>query len=131
MYYLPILAFFSSIPILTLFLLFVLPAFPALVAHLVFLVLLIFLVLLALLSFLLLLVLLEFLVLPDLLVSVSYTHLDVYKRQVILHINIFNSLTLFDRFCYIWDSINWETKGSAVSYTHLDVYKRQIQVMYF
>ena len=44
--------------------------------------------------------------------SVSYTHLDVYKRQV---------LVMLQETLYM-------TKGSSlqpVSYTHLDVYKRQ------
>ena len=52
--------------------------------------------------------------------SVSYTHLDVYKRQVL------------DAIGQIKDqNLEYETSCSgikefdAVSYTHLDVYKRQ------
>ena len=57
--------------------------------------------------------------------SVSYTHLDVYKRQTLKRINgriagaheqIFRSACLLLTFGTSW----------AVSYTHLDVYKRQV-----
>ena len=59
------------------------------------------------------------------LLAVSYTHLDVYKRQIIraaartVHLIIFHKqiLSLFRKvFPFI-----------PVSYTHLDVYKRQVQ----
>ena len=46
--------------------------------------------------------------------SVSYTHLDVYKRQVISIIAVFCSMLV----------MSWQLT-IAVSYTHLDVYKRQ------
>ena len=46
---------------------------------------------------------------------VSYTHLDVYKRQLWKNNRYFES---------IGKSM---TSATAVSYTHLDVYKRQIQ----
>ena len=51
-------------------------------------------------------------------VAVSYTHLDVYKRQR----NAFRPLTIdemIDAFRHVW------MDQEAVSYTHLDVYKRQ------
>ena len=46
-------------------------------------------------------------------ISVSYTHLDVYKRQILS--------CYFKLFVFILDF----NVLSAVSYTHLDVYKRQ------
>ena len=47
--------------------------------------------------------------------SVSYTHLDVYKRQkYILFI-----------FIGIFPFVQFEIGADPVSYTHLDVYKRQ------
>ena len=52
---------------------------------------------------------------------VSYTHLDVYKRQV--HC----VWTLKNHGCEaILVNNNPETVSTAVSYTHLDVYKRQV-----
>ena len=72
--------------------------------------------------------------------SVSYTHLDVYKRQLLYTevcingqeiqqglgqrtVNAFseNPITVED--FTIGEEVN--TEGTAVSYTHLDVYKRQ------
>ena len=47
--------------------------------------------------------------------TVSYTHLDVYKRQILSHKNGHWLI-----FFYTVPSIR------PVSYTHLDVYKRQI-----
>ena len=47
--------------------------------------------------------------------SVSYTHLDVYKRQHIKYDMLINTKKSNERSDY--------TK--SVSYTHLDVYKRQ------
>ena len=60
---------------------------------------------------------------------VSYTHLDVYKRQVHNHI-IINSTTLDcqKKFRNFWGS-TWAIRrmnDKHVSYTHLDVYKRQV-----
>ena len=50
--------------------------------------------------------------------AVSYTHLDVYKRQ---ELNMALALQDAGRF-----RINvFKQRGEAVSYTHLDVYKRQ------
>ena len=63
---------------------------------------------------------------------VSYTHLDVYKRQVLLTHNAARSAV--DRINGFTDTIkknkNYKILASAdtqgpVSYTHLDVYKRQ------
>ena len=52
---------------------------------------------------------------------VSYTHLDVYKRQVQIDVAGSQSLVRGDivRECLDIDS------QTPVSYTHLDVYKRQ------
>ena len=52
--------------------------------------------------------------------AVSYTHLDVYKRQVIAYIFLTWGLTGF---------LSWVRLLGPVSYTHLDVYKRQM--LYF
>ena len=56
---------------------------------------------------------------------VSYTHLDVYKRQALLII----IPTIYFYFCEFrlgkWDDMS--TSNKAVSYTHLDVYQRQEQ----
>ena len=46
--------------------------------------------------------------------AVSYTHLDVYKRQGISPLLVFTTLGKAS-----------SCKENAVSYTHLDVYKRQ------
>ena len=59
---------------------------------------------------------------------VSYTHLDVYKRQVYYHLPAlrkidieapYHALTNAGHISYV------ELDGDPVSYTHLDVYKRQ------
>ena len=51
---------------------------------------------------------------------VSYTHLDVYKRQVLEQPEIVASII---------DFVSHQNGGAApVSYTHLDVYKRQDQI---
>ena len=65
--------------------------------------------------------------------AVSYTHLDVYKRQLHLFANGYKSRTCpscprrlqrqkiyFARGYVVWRDCRW-----PVSYTHLDVYKRQ------
>ena len=49
-------------------------------------------------------------------VSVSYTHLDVYKRQVII---LYMFSTVLAAVIAVFASM------ASVSYTHLDVYKRQ------
>ena len=51
-------------------------------------------------------------------IAVSYTHLDVYKRQKEVQKDLEKNLKY--KFSYSRDSI------VAVSYTHLDVYKRQL-----
>ena len=65
-------------------------------------------------------------------VTVSYTHLDVYKRQILVSRYIvrvchaadsaFTVLIAMNKF---WDSFSPHICRMAVSYTHLDVYKRQ------
>ena len=50
---------------------------------------------------------------------VSYTHLDVYKRQAI---NTSNVIFLYFHYQILQNT----TRHIPVSYTHLDVYKRQI-----
>ena len=47
--------------------------------------------------------------------SVSYTHLDVYKRQVLGGVNVL-----------LHESGLFGDLFPPVSYTHLDVYKRQL-----
>ena len=57
-------------------------------------------------------------------VPVSYTHLDVYKRQVVASCQslIFPmNISVLDR-CLKYVSVG----SQSVSYTHLDVYKRQV-----
>ena len=59
---------------------------------------------------------------------VSYTHLDVYKRQQYQEIELFDKLGLFSNGRIARDNL---PEGvycyDPVSYTHLDVYKRQLQ----
>ena len=64
--------------------------------------------------------------------SVSYTHLDVYKRQApekpdccLYHHRGFASLT--GGLQAADQAQNAETSATTVSYTHLDVYKRQLE----
>ena len=52
---------------------------------------------------------------------VSYTHLDVYKRQAIVNARPNEA----DRRIKIRSLLTCESDHGAVSYTHLDVYKRQ------
>ena len=70
---------------------------------------------------------------------VSYTHLDVYKRQAIWAAGSFGSgwrpVSGIQRetakiTCFMWRRARWQMKqrGAPVSYTHLDVYKRQTAV---
>ena len=56
---------------------------------------------------------------------VSYTHLDVYKRQdviylLIIRLNSIDHIVITLQLCYLP-----RTSHCTVSYTHLDVYKRQ------
>ena len=71
------------------------------------------------------------------LVSVSYTHLDVYKRQPYEYANGFvpsnwngrkynGDISISSALSNSWNAAALQT-FSAVSYTHLDVYKRQLQ----
>ena len=61
--------------------------------------------------------------------TVSYTHLDVYKRQILVYAQSTNKtekLTLDG--IYTVKQIEPQNKSQdikSVSYTHLDVYKRQ------
>ena len=61
-------------------------------------------------------------------IAVSYTHLDVYKRQVLsfdvgnLYVQV---CKLFIDLQVIFRHFPWWSIVTAVSYTHLDVYKRQ------
>ena len=68
-------------------------------------------------------------------VPVSYTHLDVYKRQYDADLVAIESLTGFVREWIAFTkkhenlTIEIRTKSGrcdSVSYTHLDVYKRQV-----
>ena len=61
--------------------------------------------------------------------SVSYTHLDVYKRQVILSAVSRAEMEKYNVLPKHLDGIVNQlrvTKDITVSYTHLDVYKRQL-----
>ena len=68
--------------------------------------------------------------------AVSYTHLDVYKRQI-SHLEKHNLLSEFsDGFLhgislYVDDMRLLKNICNAVSYTHRDVYKRQRLSRYF
>ena len=63
-------------------------------------------------------------------IPVSYTHLDVYKRQSRIGATIALGFVLF--FVAVPSGLSgvvWAATGAAgipVSYTHLDVYKRQV-----
>ena len=59
---------------------------------------------------------------------VSYTHLDVYKRQALAHEMYYCARMFFTN--YSLSYLHGEIVGTSlipVSYTHLDVYKRQIE----
>ena len=66
--------------------------------------------------------------------SVSYTHLDVYKRQVIVRIVCHRRLVRrLERFAQVLAEVHGKVGEVfqhndviSVSYTHLDVYKRQL-----
>ena len=57
-------------------------------------------------------------------ISVSYTHLDVYKRQGLKYDPYGKSVFIQKTVC-IKTAQNARCSSTAVSYTHLDVYKRQ------
>ena len=59
-------------------------------------------------------------------VPVSYTHLDVYKRQGLSHIVQDYKYPTVDAFLQVYKQGKSEYESYAVSYTHLDVYKRQV-----
>ena len=64
--------------------------------------------------------------------AVSYTHLDVYKRQITFIV----FMLLFSGHGADWTYITAQLCGGglmlgAVSYTHLDVYKRQQQYLLY
>ena len=59
----------------------------------------------------------------DCIVAVSYTHLDVYKRQ-----DLRNPIAIIQGYAqYLQLSLSGDkiSREKTVSYTHLDVYKRQ------
>ena len=59
---------------------------------------------------------------------VSYTHLDVYKRQDKISgrlTAVASLVALRDHICSLTFNIRYPITMKAVSYTHLDVYKRQ------
>ena len=62
---------------------------------------------------------------------VSYTHLDVYKRQGFDHAEIISRNTarsdVSKHGTGRLTGTNYPGRSIAVSYTHLDVYKRQIE----
>ena len=69
-------------------------------------------------------------------IAVSYTHLDVYKRQLLRHCQEVQ-IVIFPLFWDLhlqkirryWDCVLFMIRKEsimAVSYTHLDVYKRQV-----
>ena len=55
-------------------------------------------------------------------VPVSYTHLDVYKRQLL---SMLPFVLVSFRHGVKWGLFTGLVNGCPVSYTHLDVYKRQ------
>ena len=59
--------------------------------------------------------------------SVSYTHLDVYKRQVLVHERVDDALLVRIAHHRVVRHGEEGLHGvGPVSYTHLDVYKRQV-----
>ena len=59
--------------------------------------------------------------------AVSYTHLDVYKRQVLMQV-AFHAVIEEERGRFTFEDVCREVCEKLVfpvSYTHLDVYKRQ------
>ena len=59
--------------------------------------------------------------------AVSYTHLDVYKRQTLLCIRPALACACAPAASTPRQRIPLVSTFTAVSYTHLDVYKRQVQ----
>ena len=63
--------------------------------------------------------------------SVSYTHLDVYKRQITDHTDVDRTIPdrdlIYNKHIEIVNEYKmFDEYYNAVSYTHLDVYKRQV-----
>ena len=58
--------------------------------------------------------------------TVSYTHLDVYKRQIAGWSDDGADVTNAVKSYPPNDFGLYDMAGNAVSYTHLDVYKRQL-----
>ena len=62
--------------------------------------------------------------------AVSYTHLDVYKRQAVIRVPYLQLKTPHSEMNLTaqtyWKLVDIPTTGQSVSYTHLDVYKRQV-----
>ena len=57
---------------------------------------------------------------------VSYTHLDVYKRQPLVHVYRYVTEGTFD--AYLWQTVENKQKFISQIMTSKDVYKRQIPV---
>ena len=65
-------------------------------------------------------------------IAVSYTHLDVYKRQhlfITILLNMANKKAGKKKKIGVYRCT--ETGATTVSYTHLDVYKRQVEGQHF
>ena len=61
--------------------------------------------------------------------TVSYTHLDVYKRQLHIRTDYSQFILRINRFRTFRNVYIQITTRDSVSYTHLDVYKRQSYTM--
>ena len=59
---------------------------------------------------------------PSISIPVSYTHLDVYKRQILDYLKENRKATTNE----LSELLGVSTTTITVSYTHLDVYKRQV-----
>ena len=59
-------------------------------------------------------------------IPVSYTHLDVYKRQVHIWSHVNDEIVVMDVYALYQVLFLKSNSLRAVSYTHLDVYKRQV-----
>ena len=65
--------------------------------------------------------------------AVSYTHLDVYKRQALMRYYARRGVVLAENEIFVGDGAKSDIGNildlfdvDTVSYTHLDVYKRQV-----
>ena len=61
-------------------------------------------------------------------IPVSYTHLDVYKRQDHIHLSVAipPKISIANFMGYLKGKSTLMLYDRPVSYTHLDVYKRQL-----